>query len=139
MYLMPFDVISRSVQLSTGEDHVTATMAYEELLALIRHLLSQVVVDEQWYLAQYPDVAVAIAQGKRHSATRHFIDNGYFENRLPFPVSVNERWYLANYPDVAASVRSGTETSAQAHFLGSGYREGRLPYPMPNDSGRPKG
>jgi hypothetical protein len=29
---------------------------------LIRHLLSQVVVDEQWYLAQYPDVAEALAK-----------------------------------------------------------------------------
>jgi hypothetical protein len=60
-YLLPFDVIKRPVELSTGKDHVTATMAYERLLELIRHLLSQVVVDEQWYLAQYPDVAEVIA------------------------------------------------------------------------------
>jgi hypothetical protein len=44
-------------------------MAYERLLELIRHLLSQVVVDEQWYLAQYPDVAEAIAKGTKTSAT----------------------------------------------------------------------
>ena len=64
-YLPPFDVIKRPVELSTGKDHVTATMGYERLLELIRHLLSQVVVDEQWYLAQYPDVAEAIDRGKR--------------------------------------------------------------------------
>ena len=68
-YLLPFDVIKRPVELSTAKDHVTATMAYERLLELIRHLLSQVVVDEQWYLAQYPDVAEAIAKGTKTSAT----------------------------------------------------------------------
>ena len=137
-YLLPFDVIKRPVQLSAGKDQVTATMAYERLLELIRQLLSQVVVDEEWYLSQYPDVAAAIAQGKTTSATQHFVDNGYFDNRLPFLISVNEMWYLANYPDVAASVRHGTESSAQAHFIRSGYREGRLPYPMPNDRGPPR-
>lgn len=137
-YLPPFDVIKRPVELSTGKDHVTATMGYERLLELIRHLLSQVVVDEQWYLAQYPDVAEAIDRGKKTSATQHFIDNGYFENCLPFFIPVNELWYLTNYPDVAASVRQGTEPSAQAHFMRSGYREGRLPYPTPNDGGKPR-
>ena len=137
-YLLPFDVIKGPVQLSTGTGQVTATMAYEMLLELIKGLLSQVVVDEDWYLSQYPDVAAAIAQGKTTSATQHFIDNGYFDNRLPFSISVNEMWYLANYPDVAASVRNGTESSAQAHFIRSGYREGRRPFPIPNDRGRPR-
>jgi hypothetical protein len=31
------------------------------------------VVDEQWYLAQYPDVAEVIAQGTNTSATQHII------------------------------------------------------------------
>ena len=44
-YLLPFDVIKQPAELSTGKDHVTATMAYERLLELIRHLLSQVVLD----------------------------------------------------------------------------------------------
>ena len=96
------------------------------------------VVDEQWYLAQYPDVAEAIAKGTKTSATQHFIDNGYFENRLLFLIPVNETWYFTTYPDVAASVRKGTESSAQAHFMRSGYREGRLPYPMPEGSGKPR-
>ena len=137
-YLLPFDVIKRPVELSTAKDHVTATMAYERLLELIRHLLSQVVVDEQWYLAQYPDVAEAIAKGTKTSATQHFVDDGYFENRLPFLMPVNETWYFTNYPDLAASVRKGTEPSAQEHFIRSGYREGRLPYPMPEGSGKPR-
>jgi hypothetical protein len=129
-YLPPFDVIKRSVEISTSrEGQVFATASYENLLDMIRSLLSVVDVDEQWYLAQYPDVAEAIAEGKMPSARDHFIDNGYFEGRLPALITVDERFYLTKYPDVAESVRKGTEKSGQAHFLAGGYREGRTPRP----------
>jgi hypothetical protein len=127
-------VIKRPVEISTSKGKVTATVSYEDLLALIKRLLTVVDVDEDWYLVQYPDVAQAIARGQVASARQHFIDSGYFEGRLPFPISVDEKWYLANYPDVAASVRAGGEPSAQAHFVQGGYREGRLPYPTPTDT-----
>ena len=55
---------------------MTAAMAYEWLLGLIRHLLSQVVVDEQWYLGQYPDIAEVIARGTNTSAAQQFFDAG---------------------------------------------------------------
>ena len=60
----------------------------------------------------------------------HFVEDGYFEGRLPFPMKVDERWYMTQYPDVADSVRRGILQSAQAHFDEDGYREGRLPYGM---------
>ncbi|MEA2792338.1 MAG: hypothetical protein QOG73_4744 [Acetobacteraceae bacterium] len=127
-YLPPFDVIKRSVEISTSRDgQVFATASYDNLLGLIRSLLSVVIVDEEWYLDQYPDVAEAIAQGKMPSAKDHFVVNGYFEGRLPSLIAVDERFYLTKYPDVAESIRRGTEQSGQAHFLGGGYREGREP------------
>ncbi|MEA2776828.1 MAG: hypothetical protein QOF90_2234 [Acetobacteraceae bacterium] len=127
-YLPPFDVIKRSVEISTSRDgQVFATASYDNLLGLIRSLLSVVIVDEEWYLGQYPDVAEAIAQGKMPSAKDHFVVNGYFEGRLPSLIAVDERFYLTKYPDVAESIRRGTEQSGQAHFLGGGYREGREP------------
>jgi hypothetical protein len=127
-YLPPFDVIKRSVEISTSRDgQVFATASYDNLLGLIRSLLSVVIVDEEWYLAQYPDVAEAIDQGKMPSAKDHFVVNGYFEGRLPSLIAVDERFYLTKYPDVAESIRRGTEQSGQAHFLGGGYREGREP------------
>jgi hypothetical protein len=129
-YLLPFDVIKQPVELSTDKHHVTATMAYEGLLGLIRHLLSQVVVDEQWYLAQYPDVAEVIAQGTNTSATQHIIDNGDVENRLLFLIPVNGTWYFTNDPDAAASVRKGTEPSAQAHFMSCDQATGRVGCPI---------
>jgi hypothetical protein len=127
-YLPPFDIIKRSVEISTSRDgQVFATASYENLLGMIRSLLTVVNVDEKWYLAQYPDVAEAIAQGKMPSARDHFVVNGYFEGRLPSLIAVDERFYLTKYPDVAESIRKGVEKSGQGHFLGGGYREGRTP------------
>lgn len=40
-------------------------------------------VDEKWYLAEYPDVAVAVAAGNVDSATAHYLATGRKEGRLP--------------------------------------------------------
>ncbi|MBU6418922.1 MAG: hypothetical protein KGQ79_04260 [Proteobacteria bacterium] len=98
-----------------------------KLFALIRGLLGSVEVDEAWYLKTNPDVAAAVKAGELKSARAHYIIAGYFENRLPRPVTVDEAWYLAEYPDVADAIRVGTVTSASAHFETSGFVEGRLP------------
>ena len=132
--LPPFEVIKRPVEISAAKGQLTAIASYEDLLGMIKQLLSIVDVDEKWYVTQYPDVAQAIRQGKAVSARQHFLDSGYFEGRLPFLIPVDEKWYLDQNPDVAASVRKGKEPSAQAHFLQGGYREGRLPYAMPTDT-----
>jgi hypothetical protein len=127
--LPPFDVIKRSVEISTSRGQLIVTASYDNLVKMIMLLLAAVEVNEEWYLAQYPDVAEAIAKGVTPSARRHFIDNGYFEGRLPFPIVVDEKWYQQEYPDVGESVRKGGEASAQAHFSRDGYKEGRLPFP----------
>jgi hypothetical protein len=64
------------------------------------------------------------------SARQHFLSDGYFEGRRPFPIIVDEKWYLATNPDVADSIRAGIVASAQEHFDKDGYREGRLPFGM---------
>jgi len=128
-YLPPFNVIKRLVEMSTSKGQLIATASYENLVMMIKLLLSSVDVDERWYLTQYPDVADAIAKGKTPSAKQHFIDNGYFEGRLPFSIPVDEDWYKKEYPDVAESIRLGSDPSAQAHFVRDGYKEGRLPFP----------
>ena len=84
-------------------------------------------MDAPWYLARNPDIAQAIAAGATASAKQHFVEHGYFEGRLPFPIVVDERWYLSQNPDVCESVRKGAVKSAQCHFDTDGYREGRLP------------
>jgi hypothetical protein len=93
-------------------------------------MISGIAVDEAWYLKEYEDIARAIRDGKVDSPKQHFIDDGYFEGRRPFPMPVDERWYLREYPDVAESVRKGVVASGEQHFDEDGYREGRLPYPL---------
>jgi hypothetical protein len=126
-YLAPFEVIKKLVEISTSGGQLVAAATYEDLIKMIRLLLSAVEVDEEWYLFQYPDVAEAISDGRIESARQHFIGNGYFEGRIPFAISVDDKWYRNEYPDVAESMREGGP-SAQAHFIRDGYREGRLPF-----------
>ena len=128
-YIPPFAVIKESVEISTSKGQLIATATYENLIRIIKLLVSGLEVDEDWYLLQYPDVAAAVAEGTIISARQHFVDDGYFEGRLPVAMEVDERWYNKEYPDVAESIRKGDEPSAQAHFLREGYKEGRLPFP----------
>ncbi|MGE4480372.1 hypothetical protein [Acidocella sp.] len=99
----------------------------DKLLHLIRLLLQSAEIDEAWYLLTNPDVAEAVRSGELASARAHYITAGYFENRLPRPVTVDESWYLSEYPDVAEAIRNGTVSSASAHFEHSGFMEGRSP------------
>ena len=48
------------------------------------------------------------------SAQQHFVDDGYFEGRLPFPMRVDEKWYLQQNPDVADSVSHGAALACAA-------------------------
>lgn len=128
-YLPPFDVVKRCVEMSTSKGQLMATASYANLINMIKLLLSAIDVDEEWYLTNYPDVAEAIAHGHTTSAKQHFIDDGYFEGRIPFAIAVNDEWYLKEYPDVAKSIGNGADMSAQEHFIRDGYKEGRLPFP----------
>jgi hypothetical protein len=127
-YLPPFDLIRRSVEISTVRGELRVSLSYDDFVAVLRLMISGIQINEEWYLTEYPDIAEAIRAGKVESARQHFIDDGFFEGRRPFPMDVDERWYLQQYPDVAESVRTGVVGSGQQHFVEDGYREGRLPY-----------
>jgi hypothetical protein len=94
---------------------------------LLRFTLEHVRFDEGYYLRSYPDVAGALANGLFVDARHHYIEFGYFEDRLPFWVEVDETFYFRTYPDIEAEVRAGTIPSAQLHFERYGFHEGRLP------------
>ena len=100
--------------------------SYDEFLDIVRLLLRGVAFDEAWYLAEYPDIAEAVAAGDLRSARHHFIDSGYFEGRMPRALEIDEAWYLAEYPDVAEGIARGEIESARQHFLEHGYEEGRF-------------
>ena len=129
-YLVPFNKIKAMVNIDHDKGRLMVSASYDEFLEMVRAVLSTIEVDEEWYLATYPDVVVGIKNGKVSSARDHFMYNGYFEGRLPFPLKVDERWYLTANPEVADFVRAGKLESGQQHFDHDGYKEGRWPFPL---------
>jgi hypothetical protein len=95
---------------------------------LLRLALEHIRVDEQYYLRLYPDVGEAVANGSFNNPRHHYIEFGYFEDRLPFRITVDDEFYFRSNPDIKASVDVGAFPSAQVHFERHGFREGRLPW-----------
>ena len=128
-YLPPFEGLKAFLNFAAVNGELTVSASYTQFTILIRTLLSGIEVNETWYLSQYPDVAEAIRKGVITSAKEHFLNDGYFEGRMPFPIAVDEAWYLEQNPGVAEYIARGELLSAQQHFNDNGYREGRLPRP----------
>jgi hypothetical protein len=95
---------------------------------LMKGVVKNISVDENWYLAKNPDVAEAIKRGAVKSGREHYLCFGYYEHRMPYKIVVVETWYLKSYPDVQAAVAKQVYSDAQTHFEIRGFREGRLPY-----------
>ena len=129
-YLPPFESIKGFVSFAALKGELTVSASYAQFTVLIRTLLQGIEVDEAWYFKQYPDVAEAIRNGIVSSAKEHFLNDGYFEGRMPFPIKVDEAWYLEQNPGVAEYIARGQLRSAQQHFNDNGYREGRKPRPV---------
>ena len=100
-YVIPFQALLPQVGVGDQLKNDTILFTKDQLLALIRNLLSSVPFDEVWYKKAYPDVAQAIETGEIKSAKEHFITDGYFEGRWPGPIKVDEKYYTSTYPDVA--------------------------------------
>src|SRR4029077_14895873 len=99
-YVPPISVLKQKmpVQAIRGEQRVNIT--YDNFLSVLKLFLRGMTVDELWYLARYTDVADGIQANIFKSARHLFIEEGYFEDRLPCDIDVDVNWYLANYPDV---------------------------------------
>ena len=129
-YVPPFETLGVSLKLVHIRGIPTPNMSYDDVKHLISQLLIMVKVDESWYLERNPDIAEAVRDGRTKSGRDHFINNGYFEGRQPFPMAVDEAWYLAQYPEVAGAIQQGSIQSALDHFERHGYKEGRKPFPF---------
>ena len=129
-YVPPFESLRESMRMTVIRGKPTPNMSYDDIKRMISRLLAMVDVDEDWYLMRNPDIAEAVREGRAKSGRDHFINNGYFEGRQPFPIEVDEAWYLSQNPAVAEAIREGHMQSAQQHFEQHGYREGRLPFPV---------
>ena len=88
--------------------------------------------NESYYLAQNPDVEMAIARGFFGSGLRHFTEYGQFERRNPSAFFDTE-YYLRQNTDVATAVENGAHAPVE-HFLRFGQLEGRSPNPFFNNT-----
>lgn len=135
IYVVPYAVLKANYLAM--EDHGAADavihphgLTEDALKGIAKQFLQSIPIDEDWYRAEYPDVADAIDEGVFRSARHHFIESGYFEGRLPGELAVDEDWYAQHYPDVASGVEEGFFASLGQHFREHGYREGRRPFPF---------
>ncbi|MBS0638404.1 MAG: hypothetical protein JSS43_00945 [Proteobacteria bacterium] len=129
-YLPPFEVLKAYMTLETVNGELMATCTYENFVEMIRRMIAGIEVDAAWYRTRYPDIAEAIDQGLVASPQKHFVDDGYFEGRMPFEIKVDERYYLTQHPGIADYVRRGMLENGQQHFDENGYHEGRLPFAL---------
>lgn len=128
-YLTPLKPALRALGIK-GDVPERFEVSREQLKAFLSVLLRGVTFDEEWYLAQYPDIADAVAGGHFRSARDHFVEHGYWEGRHPGHVVVDEEWYANVNSDVAEGVALGEIRTCQEHFDQHGRQEGRLPYEL---------
>jgi hypothetical protein len=99
----------------------------ELVTALLQTLADSIRVDDAWYRQRYPDVEDGIRKGEFKSAKHHYVEFGYFEDRLPQYFEVDDSFYRSTYPDIAQHIETGRLESSQQHFELYGFKEGRFP------------
>lgn len=125
--LPPFAEWTREGHVKLQADAPFATVSRAVLLTLLRPFLAQVRFDLDYYRRANPDLAEAEARGELRDLHEHYLEFGYFENRLPCEVEVDGAFYAKEYADVAAGILARSVPSAQWHFDNFGFKEGRLP------------
>ena len=113
--------------LSSKTDLIGVEMHF--LTQVLKGMVGQIFVDEDWYTKRYPDVVTALHSSKIRTAAEHYVLFGFYEHRIPHQILVDEEWYLTEYPDIKHAVQSRDFPSGQHHFEELGYREGRVPFP----------
>lgn len=123
---------------SAARENSRVWLDMELLTALLRALADAISVDDAWYCERYPDVADGIRKGEFKSAKHHYVEFGYFEDRLPQYFEVDDQFYRGTYPDIAEQLDASELPSSQEHFELYGFKEGRLPWSEWRLIGRPR-
>ncbi len=83
--------------------------------------------DEATYLANNPDVAVAVRDGAFPSGLEHFLGFGLAEGRESTRAFFHKGFYRNENPDVKAAIQNGAFQSGWQHYVLHGADEGRAP------------
>ncbi|MEI6798761.1 MAG: hypothetical protein WCO04_06035 [Pseudomonadota bacterium] len=120
-----FELVNFGKILTVSNDFVTLDRGY--LTVLLRPQIEKIQFDEDYYRKRNPDIQDAELRGEITDLHSHYLNFGFFENRLPCLVEVDGFFYARAYPDVAVALLEGRTPSCQTHFETSGFAEGRLP------------
>jgi hypothetical protein len=82
--------------------------------------------DEEFYLANNPDVAQAVARDEWPSGYTHWCVNGRARGRAAAP-AIDIDWYLSAYPAAALEIAEGAFSSVAEHYFCCGRYRGYLP------------
>jgi hypothetical protein len=126
-YIPPYATLKDHFRVAARNGKRRIDMKYDDFIGILKLMLRAVEVDEAWYRSRYADVDDAIKAGTYKSAKHHFVEEGYFEGRIPYEFDLDEQWYSSKYPDVVAGIKVGAFVTLKEHFLEHGYKEGRLP------------
>ena len=81
---MFFSTLKGRTQTVRNETGGSSYILSEELLrSILREVTSRVDFDEKWYCQFYPDIGRAVATSAIPSGRHHYVEKGYFENRMP--------------------------------------------------------
>ncbi|MBN2885763.1 MAG: hypothetical protein JXM75_03525 [Chromatiaceae bacterium] len=147
-YLANNPDVARAVQLGevgTGWSHWVANGQFEEDRAGTPYNPPAGYADfnEEFYLANNPDVAMAVRRGDYGSGWDHWTQKGQDEDRsYAQPAGYddfNEEYYLASNPDVAAAVDLGLMGSGWQHWETYGQYEAGRSYGNPYAEARGDG
>ena len=126
-YMPPGPMLEKLIrrqQVAKGRE--TVSMSIHTFHKLLELALGDL-FDEKAYLEKFSDIQAGVKKGTIPSALRHFVTDGYFENRIALKYDVDEDWYLKTYPDVAHAIKTGKVKNGAHHFEVFGYAEGRVP------------
>jgi len=84
LFVPAFTLVEAWMRSCAAEDAAVLQSTYDDVLDVFKALLEGIPVDEDWYAAEYPAVADAIARRAIESASAHFQRHGHFEGRQPF-------------------------------------------------------
>lgn len=139
-YLETYPDIARSVadgEFTSGQDHYLRHGRAEGRLGMPKGsgrtraaLFAN--FDEQWYLAEYPDVEAGIAAGHLASGYDHWQTSGKAEGRIAPPGydegrEFDAEWYLGVYHGARADIEAGRAPDALSHYERLGRHRGYLP------------
>ena len=62
-YLPPFELIRRSIEISTVRGELRVNVSYENFVGILRMMIRGVEVDEAWYARTYEDIGNAVRDG----------------------------------------------------------------------------